>query len=104
LILNSRRNKKSFKKFDLYLSDMKEASSKVSDRGQVTIPKQMREKLGIEPGMEIDFVFTEGELKLRPHVEDSLDEMRNLREHISFTEEELEDMIEDSRKSWRKLQ
>lgn len=29
---------------------------RVTEKGQVTIPKAVREKLGIEPGTEVDFV------------------------------------------------
>jgi len=34
----------------------------VSEKGQVTIPKALRERLGIQPGSQIDFVEVEGEL------------------------------------------
>ena len=34
----------------------------VSEKGQVTIPKQLRDSLGIEPGQELDFVEEEGRL------------------------------------------
>lgn len=34
----------------------------VSEKGQVTIPKQLRERLGIEPGQVLDFVEEDGRL------------------------------------------
>lgn len=37
----------------------------VSEKGQVTIPKQLRESLGIEPGQELDFQEEEGRLVAR---------------------------------------
>jgi AbrB family looped-hinge helix DNA binding protein len=37
----------------------------VSEKGQVTIPKQLRERLGIEPGQELDFSDENGRLVAR---------------------------------------
>lgn len=34
----------------------------VSERGQVTIPKRLRERLGIAPGQVLDFDIEEGRL------------------------------------------
>jgi AbrB family looped-hinge helix DNA binding protein len=36
--------------------------AKVAERGQVTIPKALRERLGIVPGTVLDFVEKEGRL------------------------------------------
>lgn len=38
---------------------------RVSARGQVTIPLRLREKLGILPGTEVEFVEENGHLYLR---------------------------------------
>jgi antitoxin PrlF len=37
----------------------------VSEKGQVTIPKQMRDRLGIVPGQELDFTDEDGRLIAR---------------------------------------
>lgn len=37
----------------------------VPEKGQVTIPKQLRDQLGIEPGQELDFSDEEGRLVAR---------------------------------------
>jgi antitoxin PrlF len=37
----------------------------VSEKGQVTIPKQLRSRLGIEPGQELDFTEEDGRLVAR---------------------------------------
>jgi looped-hinge helix DNA binding domain, AbrB family len=37
----------------------------VSEKGQVTIPKQLRDRLGIEPGQELDFTDEDGRLVAR---------------------------------------
>lgn len=36
--------------------------STVSEKGQVTIPKKLRDRLGIEPGAVLDFVEVDGRL------------------------------------------
>ncbi|MBM3932842.1 MAG: AbrB/MazE/SpoVT family DNA-binding domain-containing protein [SAR202 cluster bacterium] len=41
--------------------------AKVTSKGQVTIPKDVRERLGIEPGDEIEFVESDGEIKVAKH-------------------------------------
>lgn len=47
---------------DSYHQDM---SSIVGERGQVTIPKSLRERLGIEPGDQMEFEQDGAELRLR---------------------------------------
>ncbi|MFN2419883.1 MAG: AbrB/MazE/SpoVT family DNA-binding domain-containing protein [Gemmatimonadota bacterium] len=39
--------------------------SKVGERGQVTIPKPLRDRLGIRPGEEVDFELDDGRIILR---------------------------------------
>ena len=44
-------------------------ATNVTSKGQVTIPKKVRERLGIEAGSAVDFELTEaGEVVLRPVV------------------------------------
>lgn len=38
---------------------------KVGRRGQVTIPKTIRDRFGIGPGTEVEFVVEQGEIVLR---------------------------------------
>jgi AbrB family looped-hinge helix DNA binding protein len=37
----------------------------VTTKGQVTIPKELREQFGIEPGSQVDFVATTDGIRLR---------------------------------------
>jgi AbrB family looped-hinge helix DNA binding protein len=42
-------------------------STTVTSKGQVTIPKQLRDYLGLQPGSQVDFTYTaEGEVVIRP--------------------------------------
>jgi AbrB family looped-hinge helix DNA binding protein len=38
---------------------------RVTTKGQVTIPKPVRRRLGIKPGTEVEFVLRDGEAVLR---------------------------------------
>ncbi len=38
-------------------------------KGQITIPKELRDKFGIEPGSEVDFVATPDGIRLRKVVD-----------------------------------
>lgn len=39
--------------------------SKVTSKGQITIPKGIRDSLGLLPGTEVEFVPDEGEVRVR---------------------------------------
>jgi AbrB family looped-hinge helix DNA binding protein len=41
------------------------AVSRVNTKGQVTIPKALRERLGFRPGDEIEFIEVEGGLRVQ---------------------------------------
>ena len=50
------------------------ASSTVTSKGQVTIPKAIRERLGLEEGSVLEFIVDEaGRVILRPRADDGLD-------------------------------
>jgi AbrB family looped-hinge helix DNA binding protein len=53
---------------DSYIHRMK---ALVTSRGQVTIPKELRDKFGIEPGVQVDFVAAEDGIRLRKVVDRS---------------------------------
>jgi antitoxin PrlF len=36
-------------------------ATKMTSKGQITLPKEVREKLGISPGDELEFIEEEGE-------------------------------------------
>ena len=40
---------------------------KVGPKGQVVIPKELREQLGMIPGMKVDFTLSNGGVDVRPH-------------------------------------
>jgi len=44
----------------------KKYCSSISSKGQVTIPQEIRNRLGVAPGDRIDFVIEEGRTVIRP--------------------------------------
>jgi AbrB family looped-hinge helix DNA binding protein len=44
------------------ITDMKSMHTTVADRGQVTIPKALRDRLGIKPGTTLEFSEENGRL------------------------------------------
>jgi antitoxin PrlF len=41
--------------------------SRMTSKGQVTIPKRVRDRLGLKPGSEVDFEYTDdGRVMLQP--------------------------------------
>ncbi|OLS22043.1 MAG: hypothetical protein HeimC2_30970 [Candidatus Heimdallarchaeota archaeon LC_2] len=39
---------------------------KVEDRGRILIPKEIRDKLGLKPGSELEIILEEGKIKILP--------------------------------------
>jgi len=75
----------------------------VTSKGQITIPKPIREQLGLESGSEVTLVLQGEELTLRPKSGDSLDQLRRLRDRIQFNEEEIEALQKQSKDTWSKF-
>lgn len=66
---------------------------KVTTKGQVTIPKSIRERLGIEPGDEIEFEETEDGYVLRKSAEDNpFEEWRGVAEADQTVEERMKEL------------
>lgn len=75
----------------------------MTSKGQVTIPKSLREKFDLKAGSRVEFVIREGELILQPRPEDPIEELESLKAEVSFSDHELEEMVKDSRNAWSSL-
>jgi AbrB family looped-hinge helix DNA binding protein len=53
-------------------------TARVTSKGQITVPKQVRERLGIQPGDEIEFHFDDDRLEVRPVHRRRIAEFRGL--------------------------
>ncbi|MDI6890895.1 MAG: AbrB/MazE/SpoVT family DNA-binding domain-containing protein [Thermodesulfovibrionales bacterium] len=54
-----------------YKGEIEMVTAKVTSKGQITIPKEIREKLGIGPGEEICFEEKEGTIFIKKEVKES---------------------------------
>jgi AbrB family looped-hinge helix DNA binding protein len=76
----------------------------MTSKGQVTVPKRVREKLGLEPGSKISFILRGEQAVMMRRSDDPLGDLRKMRREVSFGEEEIESMIRKSKQTWSKLQ
>jgi AbrB family looped-hinge helix DNA binding protein len=56
-----------------HLSEMRIFYSKLSARGQVSIPRELREKLGLRPGVRVALEHVSGTLLLQPITDTYID-------------------------------
>jgi len=75
----------------------------VTSKGQVTIPKRIRDRFGFEEGTEVTFLVRGDEVVLLPKADEPLERLRELRDAIRFQGDELEEMIEESEGSWSRF-
>ena len=45
------------------------AKTRITSKGQVTVPKEVRERLGLRPGDELEFIEENGVYRLRKRVD-----------------------------------
>lgn len=65
-------------------------NARVTSKGQVTIPKRIRDAFGIEVGQDVEFVLTDdGELKVQP-VTSPMERLREIRERVREREESID--------------
>ena len=78
---------------------MEEAT--VTSKGQVTIPKKIREELRLSTGSSLVFITTQAnEVVLKPK-ESMLRGLERLRGKRVFSEKEFKHMISESKQEWR---
>lgn len=60
------------------------ATSTLTSKGQVTVPKEVRERLGVKEGDRLIFRFTEtGQLVVEPQKDDPLSGIAGLLHHLA---------------------
>lgn len=80
---------------------MEEAT--ITRKGQLTIPKSIRERLGLKKGRKVQLELRGKKVVMFPEIEDPLREMRKLKDEVRFSQEEIQSMIESSKEKWSKL-
>ena len=68
---------------------------RITSKGQVTIPKEIRDEFGLLPGTEVEFVPDEGQVRVRKAVggrrrgEEFIEHLRKAGENYTMTTEEV---------------
>ena len=65
---------------------------RVTSKGQVTIPKPIRDRAGLTPGTEVDFSIEDGVVTVSPSPsrgEELVEHLRGHREEFSMTTDEI---------------
>ena len=77
-----------------FLSD----ESTITKKGQITIPRKLRDELNLKPGKKVFFVKSEDGVLIKPVVEN----VRSLRGILNtdVTSDEIKDEITSIRKEW----
>ena len=75
----------------------------LSKKGQVTIPKWVRDELGLTTGSKISFEVIGKEAVIHPVYDKPIEELKKLKNDIRFSKKEIKKMLEDSKESWSKL-
>jgi len=74
-------------------------SSTISSKGQITVPKEIRRRLGLEPGDRVEFVAEEGRTTIRPARSEAnpFEKLIGLAPPFPGGEEEIKAWIDDMR-------
>ncbi len=79
-------------------------TARVTSKGQVTIPKEVRERLGIEEGEDVEFTVNEdGTVTLRPQ-KSPREELDEVRERLSSLDVDVDELIRESKQAWSSLE
>ena len=75
-------------------------TSKVTSKGQVTIPADIRKSLGLEDGTNVVFLEVEGGVLIRSEksIREALEPFDRRREELGLTREDLEREVQEERK------
>lgn len=75
----------------------------ITSKGQVTIPKEIRDALDLEAGTEVEFTLNEqGEITVRPK-RPAMEQLRDVQQHLSRHDIDLDAMREESKRAWGSL-
>jgi antitoxin PrlF len=74
-------------------------SSTISSKGQITVPQEIRKRLGLEPGDRVEFVVEEGRTVIRPARSEAnpFDKFIGIADPFPGGEEGIKDWIDDMR-------
>ena len=75
------------------------ATAKLSVKNQIVLPKEVREKLGVEPGDDLLFIVRDGEIIVRSRPASFAQAMRGLHKQVWETVD-VDSWLAEERQSW----
>jgi AbrB family looped-hinge helix DNA binding protein len=76
------------------------ADATITSKGQVTIPKEIRDRLDLDEGTKVEFVLDEeGSVTVRPK-EPAMERLREVRRTLSKHDIDLDEMRRESKRAW----
>lgn len=75
------------------------AEATITSKGQVTIPKGIRERLELEPGERVEFVLEDGELTVR-RKRGSMERLADVREELAPLEVDVDELRSAATDDW----
>jgi antitoxin PrlF len=76
-------------------------TSTVTSKGQVTIPKRIRDELGLSAGTEVEFIVQkDGSIRVRA-TEPAFERLRTVKEQLAERDVDIERMRRESKAAWR---
>jgi AbrB family looped-hinge helix DNA binding protein len=74
--------------------------AEIYEKGQVVIPKHIRDILGLAPGTQVNFRIEDKKVIMEPY--DWIEELESIRSHATMSDEEVEKSIIEMRKKRQK--
>ena len=72
----------------------------ITSKGQVTIPKRIRDELDLDAGTEVEFIVEEdGSIRVQLK-EPALEQLRAVKERLRDHDVDIEQMRQDSKAAW----
>jgi AbrB family looped-hinge helix DNA binding protein len=79
---------------------MRTASSRVNDKNQIALPREVREALGVKTGDEVLFIFHDGEMHLRLRPASFAQVLRGLHKNVWADTDDVEQWLMNERRWW----
>jgi len=88
---------------------MKTEEAKLTSKGQITIPKNIRTALGLKTGGRVVLILEGREVVMIPKMKEPLRDLERIREELRkegklFTQKELQKMMKENTREWSKIE
>jgi len=88
---------------------MKTEEAKLTSKGQITIPKNIRTALGLKTGGRVVLIPEGREVVMIPKMKEPLRDLERIREELRkegklFTQKELQKMMKENKREWSKIE